>query len=124
MSRTHKKVSEAPGGSQPSKMTHTEAAAAVAATIRIVGGRWKLSIMFCLFGGRVLRFSDLERAIPGVSQKMLSQQLRQLERDGVVLRVVHPQAPSKVEYRLTDWGQSLCPVLDALLRWAARAPGR
>jgi DNA-binding HxlR family transcriptional regulator len=50
---------------------------------------------------------------------MLIQQLRQLEKDGIVRRIVHPQVPPKVEYRLTDWGQALCPALDALLKWAA-----
>ena len=64
-------------------------------------------------------FSELERAIPAVSQKVLTQQLRQLERDGIVRRVVYPQVPPKVEYALTDWGQALCPVLDALLKWSA-----
>jgi DNA-binding HxlR family transcriptional regulator len=53
-----------------------------------------------------------------VSQKVLTQQLRQLERDGIVRRVVYPQVPPKVEYALTDWGQALCPVLDALLKWS------
>lgn len=91
--------------------------------LRILEGRWKLIILFHLFGGKVMRFSDLERAIPGVSQKMLIQQLRQLEADGVVVRTVHPQVPPKVEYHLTDWGQSLCPALDALLHWAEGAPG-
>jgi len=78
-----------------------------------------LVILFRLFGGRVLRFSELERAIPGISQKMLGQQLRQLEHDGVLVRTVYPEVPPRVDYRLTDWGQSLCPVLDRLLRWAA-----
>lgn len=68
------------------------------------------------------RFSELERAIPAISQKMLAQQLRQLERAGIVRRAVYPQVPPKVEYALTDWGQSLCPVLDALLMWSI-APG-
>ncbi|MFZ0269443.1 winged helix-turn-helix transcriptional regulator [Caulobacter sp.] len=90
--------------------------------IRVLEGRWKLVILFQLFGGQVRRFSDLERAIPGVSQKMLIQQLRQLETDGVVTRIVHPQVPPKVEYHLTAWGQSLCPALDALLVWAEHAP--
>jgi DNA-binding HxlR family transcriptional regulator len=67
----------------------------------------------------VLRFSDLERAIPAVSQKMLIQQLRQLENDGIVKRLVYPEVPPRVEYSLTEWGQDLCPVLDALLNWAA-----
>ena len=85
-------------------------------------GRWKLLILFHLFGGKTLRFSDLERAIPGVSQKMLTQQLRQLEQDRVVRRIVHPEVPPKVEYHLTDWGQSLCPALDKLLTWAEQQP--
>ena len=76
-------------------------------------------ILFHLFGGKVLRFSDFERAIPAISQKMLIQQLRQMEGDGIVRRIVHHQVPPKVEYCLTDWGQALCPALDALLQWAA-----
>ena len=62
---------------------------------------------------------DVERAIPAISQKMLIQQLRQMENDGMVRRIVHHQVPPKVEYGLTDWGQALCPALDALLKWAA-----
>ena len=90
--------------------------------LRVLEGRWKLTILFQLFGGQVRRFSDLERSIPGISQKMLIQQLRQLESDGVVGRIVHHQVPPKVEYHLTEWGQSLCPALDALLLWAEDAP--
>ena len=59
----------------------------------------------------------MRRAIPAVSEKMLIQQLRQMERDGVVRRFVHHQVPPKVEYSLTEWGQALCPALDALLTW-------
>ena len=88
----------------------------------MLDGRWKLLILFHLFGGKTRRFSGLERAISGVSQKMLAQQLRQLERDGVVGRTVHPHVPLKVEYHLTEWGQSLCPALDKLLTWAERQP--
>ena len=85
-------------------------------------GRWKLVILFHLFGGKTLRFSDLERAIRGISQKMLTQQLRQLERDRIVTRIAHPSVPPKVEYHLTEWGQSLCPALDQLLTWAEHQP--
>ena len=67
--------------------------------------------------GNVRRFSELRRAIPAVSEKMLIQQLRQMERDGIVRRFVHHQVPPKVDYSLTDWGQALCPALDALLKW-------
>ena len=88
----------------------------------VVEGRWKLVILFQLFGGKVLRFSELERSIPGISQKMLAQQLRRLEQDGVVARTIHGEVPPRVEYRLTEWGQALCPALDALLIWAEAAP--
>ena len=76
-------------------------------------------ILFQLFAHPLLRFSELERAIPAVSQKMLIQQLRELERDGIVERKVYPQVPPKVEYKLTEWGRALCPALDALLEWAS-----
>ena len=109
-----------------SKPDHTpgSAAAGIERALKRIDGRWKLVILFHLFGGKTQRFSDLERAIDGVSQKMLIQQLRQLERDGLVIRVVHPQVPPKVEYHLTAWGQSLCPALDALLTWGEAQPGQ
>jgi len=121
MTRTDEKVRYAPESKRVS-YTADSASLSIQNVIRVLEGRWKLVILFQLFGGQVRRFSDLERAIPGVSQKMLIQQLRQLETDGVVARIVHPQAPPKVEYHLTDWGQSLCPALDALLIWAENAP--
>ena len=103
--------------------TRETATEGVEAALKMIEGRWKLAILFHLFGGRVLRFSELERAIPEISQKMLIQQLRGLEAAGIVRRVVHPEVPPRVEYSLTDWGQSLCPALDALLTWAANRPG-
>ena len=122
MTRTHGKVRYPPEGTG-TELTPTSAARDVEDALKILEGRWKLVILFHLFGGKVLRFSDLERAIPAVSQKMLIQQLRQMEVDGIVRRIVHHQVPPKVEYCLTDWGQALCPALDALLTWAARRPG-
>ena len=118
MTRTHEKVSYAP----PSKdggYTPVTAAGGVEQAFKFLEGRWKLVILFHLFGGNMLRFSALERSIPAISQKMLIQQLRQMESDGIVRRIVHHQVPPKVEYGLTDWGQALCPALDALLKWAA-----
>jgi len=99
--------------------TLVTAARDVEQAFKVLEGRWKLLFLFHLFGGKILRFSELERAIPAISQKMLIQQLRQMERDGMVRRIVHHQVPPKVEYALTDWGQALCPALDALLKWAA-----
>ncbi|WP_121114318.1 winged helix-turn-helix transcriptional regulator [Croceibacterium ferulae] len=101
--------------------TAATAAQGVQDVIDIVNGRWKLVILFQLFGGKVLRFSALERAIPGISQKMLAQQLRQLERDGVIARTIHNEVPPRVEYHLTAWGQQLCPALDSLLIWREAA---
>src|SRR3984893_11659506 len=104
--------------------TPATAAVGVEEVLRLLEGRWKLIILFHLFGGKVQRYSDLEKLIPGISQKMLAQQLRQLEADGIVARKLYPQVPPKVEYRLTDWGQSLCPALDALLKWAEQRESR
>ena len=118
MTRTDEKVRYAPLGKVP--YTPASAAEGVELTLKILEGRWKLVILFHLFGGRILRFSELERAIPAISQKMLIQQLRQMEKDGIVRRIVHQQVPPKVEYGLTDWGQALCPALDALLKWAGQ----
>lgn len=98
--------------------TPATAAVGVEDVLKLLEGRWKLIILFHLFDGKVQRYSDFEKLIPGISQKMLAQQLRQLEADGIVVRKLYPQVPPKVEYRLTDWGQALCPALDALLKWA------
>lgn len=117
MARTYKKVSNQPKR-KTIQWTPLTAAQGVEDALKMLEGRWKLRILFQLFGGQVRRFSDLERAIPEVTQKMLAQQLRQLEKDGIVHRKVYPEVPPKVEYSLTEWGQSLCPALDALLRWA------
>ncbi len=118
MTRTHEKVRYSPEN-EGDDLTPSSAARRVAGALKILEGRWKLAILFHLFGGKVLRFSELERAIPAISQKMLIQQLRQMENDGIVRRIVDHQVPPKVEYGLTDWGQTLCPALDALLKWAA-----
>lgn len=122
MGRTHKKVSDLPPGAPPGGWTPEAAAEAVAKALSVLEGRWKLRILFELFDGKVRRFSELERAIPAVTQKMLAQQLRQLEKDGIVHRTVYPEVPPRVEYALTESGQGLCPVLDSLLRWAAERP--
>lgn len=100
--------------------TPRTASAGVEAALGIVQGRWKLLILFHLFDGKVLRYSDLERAIPEISQKMLAQQLRRLEADGIVARTTYDEVPPRVDYRLTSWGQALCPALDAFLSWTER----
>src|SRR6476620_12708078 len=97
MARTHKKVSYSPTG-KLEDVTPDMAASGIEGAFRILEGRWKMVIIFHLFARGTLRFSELEKAIPGVSQKMLIQQLRELESDGIVRRTVYPQVPPKVEY--------------------------
>ena len=121
MTSTDKKVGYLPESGRP-EYTPLSAAEGVEAALRMLEGRWKILILFHLFGERLMRFSDLERAIPAVSQKMLIQQLRKLEADGLVRRIVHPEVPPRVEYCLTDWGEKLRPALDALLLWGERKP--
>lgn len=88
----------------------------VEAALKAIGGRWKVIILRELFRG-TMRFCELHRAIGGITQKMLTQQLRELERDGIVARKLYPQVPPKVEYSLTPLGESLQPVLDAIHHW-------
>jgi len=88
----------------------------VTTTLRVIGGRWKALILYHLFQG-VKRFSELQHEIGGVSQKVLTQQLRELERDGIVHREVFPQVPPKVEYSMTALGESLKPVVGAMGKW-------
>jgi len=121
MARTDKKSQYSPTG-KLEYVTPDMAASGVEAAFRMLEGRWKVVIIFHLFDQTMLRFSELERAILGVSQKMLIQQLRELERDSIVERTIYPQVPPKVEYRLTDWGRAMCPALDSLLEWAAARP--
>lgn len=121
MTRTHVEVRSLPKG-KAAIHTPVSAADGVERAFKMLEGRWKLLILFHLFGGKMLRFSELERAIPAISQKMLIQQLRQMEKDGIVCRLVHHQVPAKVEYGLTPWGQALCPALDTLLEWVAGRP--
>lgn len=121
MASTDKKVGYLPASKRPDYTPET-AATGVEGALQLLEGRWKMTLLFHLFGGSLKRFSDLERAIPAISQKMLIQQLRKLEADGIVRRIVHHQVPPKVEYGLTEWGEGLCPALDALLLWAEQRP--
>lgn len=90
----------------------------VSATIHLIGGKYKALILWHLTGRRV-RFSELRRLVPEATPKMLTGQLRELERDGLIHREVYPVVPPKVEYTLTDLGDSLLPILDAMYDWGA-----
>ena len=89
------------------------------AAINVIGGKWKTIILFTL-ADQTLRFGELKKSIPKVTQKMLTQQLRELEADGLVTRVVYPEVPPKVEYSLTKFAEELRPILGQLCDWGSR----
>lgn len=94
-------------------------AAATKDALRLLEGKWKIVIICQLFGAKApIRFAELERRIEGVNQKMLIQQLKQLEKDGIVARKVYPQVPPRVEYSLTEMGKALGPSMAELTEWA------
>lgn len=95
------------------------AVALVGETLRLISGRWKLPILFRLYADGVVRSSQLLRDIPGISQKMLTQQLRALAADGLILRADFGLKPPRVEYRLSAKGEALMPVLLAARQFAA-----
>jgi DNA-binding HxlR family transcriptional regulator len=88
-------------------------------TADVIGGKWKPSILFFLEGG-TLRFGELQRLIPGMTKKMLTQHLRDLERDEIVHRKIYAEVPPKVEYSLTRHGQSLKPILKLMSAWGVK----
>jgi DNA-binding HxlR family transcriptional regulator len=95
----------------------------VGITTGIVGGKWKPLILFYL-QTRTQRFSELHRLIPDTTKKMLTQRLRELERDGIIRRKVYAQVPPRVEYSLTRHGQSLRPLLELMSAWGKRHRAR
>lgn len=86
------------------------------ATLNLIGGKYKALILWHLVDGR-LRFNEVSKKIPQASPKMLTQQLRELETDQLIIRTVYPVVPPKVEYELSDFGKSIVPVLDAMCNW-------
>ena len=95
----------------------------VKTAVDVIGGKWKPLVLFFLKRGPQ-RFNELRRQIPGVTQKMLTQQLRELERDGIVHRRVYAQVPPKVEYSLTRYGDSLRPLLEMMCKWGTKHRAR
>ena len=92
-------------------------------TTHIIGGKWKPLILFYLEGG-TLRFGELRKLIPGMTKKMLTQHLRELERDEVIRRKVYAVVPPKVEYSLTKHGESLKPILKLMSAWGTKHRAR
>ena len=86
-------------------------------TIDLIGGKWKPLIIWHLGTKGTQRFNELKKLLPQVTQKMLTQQLRELERDNLINRKIYPQVPPKVEYSLSGLGESLMPILSAMCSW-------
>ncbi|GIO86761.1 MarR family transcriptional regulator [Paenibacillus faecis] len=89
-------------------------------TLSVIGGKWKMVIIYLLAENQPVRFNDLKRQIGAITYKTLSAQLKELEADGLVLRKEYPQVPPKVEYRLTEKAETLLPVLEGLCEWGAK----
>lgn len=94
----------------------------VEACVEVIGGKWKGVILFHLLGG-TKRFNELLRLIPGVTQRMLTRQLRELEDDQIIERKIYAEVPPKVEYSLTEFGKTLEPVLRMLQGWGSQYLG-
>ena len=92
----------------------------VLTTLAVIGGKWKPAILWALLQEENLRFGQLKKSVEGITQKMLTQQLRELEADGIVNRKVYPEVPPRVEYRVTDYGRSVAPILDEMAHWGLK----
>lgn len=100
-------------------MENEQVGCPVEITLALLGNKWKVLILRELFKG-TRRFGELFRGVPNISQKMLTQQLRQMEEDNLVSRKIYPEVPPRVEYSLTDIGTSLRPILDSMHKWGAK----
>ena len=95
----------------------------VRVTLRVVGGKWKPPILY-LLSQKTMRFGELKKAITGITQKMLAQELKEMEDDGLVSRKVYPVVPPKVEYSITPYGKSLEPILKQMSDWGKKHKNR
>ena len=95
----------------------------VATTVQLIGSKWKLLILRDL-QARPWRFNELKKELEGISQKVLTDSLRYMEEDGIVTRTVYPEVPPRVEYALSDLGESMRPIIDVMQRWGLEYQAR
>ncbi|MEZ5335208.1 MAG: helix-turn-helix domain-containing protein [Methanolobus sp.] len=103
-------------GNKKEKENSSDYRCPVEATLGVIGGKWKPLILWSLKED-TLRYSSLQQDLPGISPRMLTKQLRELEEDGIVKRKMYPEIPPRVEYSLTELGKTIIPVLEALCQW-------
>lgn len=101
------------------KFKNNEYQCSMELTLALIGGKWKALILWHI-SDKVLRFSELRKTLPNITQKMLTQQLREMESTGLINRTVYTQIPPKVEYSLTEAGKSLLPILSTLCEWGLK----
>lgn len=89
-------------------------------TLTMIGGKWRLVILYWLVEYETIRFNQLQRLIGGITYKTLSSQLKEMESDGLIIRTEYPQIPLKVEYSLSDKGRSLYPVMESMCQWGEK----
>jgi len=92
----------------------------VITTLEVIGGKWKPAILWEMTRNGTMRFGQLKKAIEGITQKMLTQQLRELESDNIINRKVYAEVPPRVEYNLTDYGLTITPVLNEMAKWGLK----
>jgi len=88
-------------------------------SLSLIRGKWKMNLLFWLWKREIIRYNELKRTLNGITHKMLSKQLKELEADGLIIRHEYPQIPPKVEYYLSEKGKTLMPVLKALCLWGS-----
>lgn len=101
-------------------LEHAQGSCPIEYTLEIMGGKWKLLIVYHLMTAKVMRYGELKRRIPGITHKMLSSQLKDLESHGILCRKEYPQVPPKVEYSLTKVGATLLPIFGMMYEWGEK----
>jgi DNA-binding HxlR family transcriptional regulator len=99
------------------KMVFDENSCPVTATMHVIGGKWKAILINAIYHTSPARFGELRRSVVGITQSMLTSQLRELEDDGIIHRKIYAEVPPKVEYTLTEFGLTLSPIMQSLAKW-------
>lgn len=99
------------------KMIFDENSCPVTATMKVLGGKWKAILINAIYHTSPARFGELKRNVTGITQSMLTQQLRELEEDGIISRKIYAEIPPRVEYTLTEFGLTLSPIMQSMAKW-------